>query len=81
MNNIIVFTSSHCAVSLLLKELCQLRSGAIVPHKVWVLTVTVQHLQHLVWLVVMELLGEVAGQHGLQASLHDRVVRSHVWLR
>ena len=55
--------------------------GAIVPDQVGVLTVAVQHLQHLVGLVGVELLGEVTGQHGLQASLHDGVVRGHVWLR
>ena len=43
----------HGAVSLLLEELGQLPPGSVVPHKVRILTVAVQHLQHVMRLVVV----------------------------
>ena len=70
----------HGAVPLLLQELGQLGPGAVVPHQVGVLAVRVQHLEHIVRLVVVQLPGQVGGQHGLQPRLHYRVVRGHAGL-
>ena len=70
----VALPSPHGAVPLLLEELGQLPPGPVVPHQVGVLAVAVQHLQHLVRLVVVQLAGQVRGEHGLQARLHYRVV-------